>query len=60
LLPQVTRPDLVFGVVLLPVLDNSRIVLMRIWPRALERLGWESVRGFVDDGETIETAAPTR
>jgi 8-oxo-dGTP pyrophosphatase MutT (NUDIX family) len=57
LLPQVTRPDLVFGVVLLPVLDDGRIVLVRIWRHALERLSWESVCGFVDDGETIETAA---
>lgn len=55
--PKSAGADLVTGVAVLPVLDDGRIMLVRIWRHAVERFGWEAARGFIDAGETLEQAA---
>jgi len=55
--PRIANKDLITGVVVLPVMEDGRIVLLRVWRHAIERSGWEVVRGFVDAGESVAQAA---
>lgn len=48
--------DDVTGIAALPVVDG-RVGLIRIYRHPLARYGWEVPRGFVDRGESPETAA---
>ena len=45
------------SVVLIPVADDGRIVLIRQYRPALERMMWELPAGSLDDGESADAAA---
>jgi ADP-ribose pyrophosphatase len=48
--------DLVTGVAVLPIV-NAGFVLLRCYRRAVGSVLWEVPRGFIDEGESPETAA---
>jgi ADP-ribose pyrophosphatase len=54
--PQRSRPDLITGVVVLPVL-RGEILLLRMYRHAVRRWSWEAPRGFADPDEPPEIAA---
>ncbi len=53
---QVSSPDRVTGIALLPIV-NAGFVLLRCYRHAIGTVLWEAPRGFIDKGETPEAAA---
>jgi ADP-ribose pyrophosphatase len=51
---MITHPG---SVVILPVLDDGRIVLIRQYRYAARQYLWELVAGRIDEGETVKAAA---
>jgi ADP-ribose pyrophosphatase len=45
------------SVVILPVLDDGRVILVRQYRPSIERMTWELPAGSIDPGESIERAA---
>ncbi len=56
MVPKGLRADGIGGVSILPIIDGE-VVLLRNYRHAVERFLWELPRGFVDAGESAETAA---
>jgi 8-oxo-dGTP pyrophosphatase MutT (NUDIX family) len=54
--PKSCRDDLISGVTILPIMDNS-VFLLRMYRHAIRREVLEAPRGFLDAGETPEQAA---
>jgi len=53
---QTQRPDFVTGACVLPIYQD-KIVLMRAYRHPMAEFGWETARGFVDEGEEPAQAA---
>jgi ADP-ribose pyrophosphatase len=54
--PHTTRPDLITGIAVIPIRDDS-ILLLHVYRHCVGHDVWELPRGFIDVGEDPATAA---
>lgn len=55
--PKSVSPSGHAGVAVIPVDASGAVLLLRNWRHALPGYFWEAAKGFIDAGETAETAA---
>lgn len=54
--PKCLVEDSIGGVVVLPI-DEDKVGLIRVFRHPLDRWSWEAIKGHVDNGEDVRTAA---